>query len=274
MPRGRGTASRRGAESRREPHLGGELVALASDLADLPLAALVDLLAQEIVAAFGDSVLVVHAGGAAPRAPTADQHGVFHVDGAAADPGIFARDFDYLLLDGFAPEEVTADLQVTIDGRAPLPRTGGSPRTLVTVLIDDRLPTAPTLEGIPGPAIDGGVHFTPCPLRLDCAAVAARWRPGVALTTFDDSIRDSLARWARAITGRRVGVALSGGGAWGFYHVVALRRLVAAGPLLRPAAGTRRSAPRFRGGAHTLFRPAQYPGLNQCLVRRASSVWP
>lgn len=42
-------------------------------------------------------------------------------------------------------------------------------------------------------------------------------------------VRAALARLARALDGRRVGVALSGGGAWGFAHLALLRALEAAG---------------------------------------------
>lgn len=41
----------------------------------------------------------------------------------------------------------------------------------------------------------------------------------------DAETRDSLSRWARAITCRRVGVGLGGGGVWGFYHIVLLNKL-------------------------------------------------
>src|SRR5581483_8055809 len=38
-------------------------------------------------------------------------------------------------------------------------------------------------------------------------------------------LRAALGRLARAIAGRRVGVALSGGGAWGYAHLALLRAL-------------------------------------------------
>jgi predicted acylesterase/phospholipase RssA len=71
-----------------------------------------------------------------------------------------------------------------------------------------------------------------CRLRLDLRALAAtsqsrgRLRDLGRLT---EPERRSLARWARALTWRRVGVALGGSGAWGYAHVALMRQLEARG---------------------------------------------
>jgi predicted acylesterase/phospholipase RssA len=59
-----------------------------------------------------------------------------------------------------------------------------------------------------------------CRIRLDLADVR-RAAPG----QLPPPMRASLARWARAITDRRIGVALGGSGSWGYAHVALLEAL-------------------------------------------------
>jgi predicted acylesterase/phospholipase RssA len=71
-----------------------------------------------------------------------------------------------------------------------------------------------------------------CRVRLDLRAIAAASRSLRAprdLGRLTDPERRSLARWARALTWRRVGVALGGSGAWGYAHVALMRQLEARG---------------------------------------------
>ena len=66
-----------------------------------------------------------------------------------------------------------------------------------------------------------------CRVRLDLPALA---RPALGhLARLPEPARRSFARWARAITWRRVGVALGGSGAWGYSHVALMRQLEARG---------------------------------------------
>lgn len=58
-------------------------------------------------------------------------------------------------------------------------------------------------------------------LRLSEAPLAEPAEDGLAPT-----LKESMERWARAVTGRRVGIALGGGGAYGFAHVPLINRLV------------------------------------------------
>lgn len=67
-----------------------------------------------------------------------------------------------------------------------------------------------------------------CRARLDLASIAAldagsTSRPSLA--DVDDETRASLSRWGRAITDRRVGLALGGSGAWGYAHVALMEEL-------------------------------------------------
>lgn len=60
-------------------------------------------------------------------------------------------------------------------------------------------------------------------VHLDLAAVARQAEPNVAL--LPQASRQALSRWGRALTWRRVGVALGGSGAWGYAHVALLQEL-------------------------------------------------
>jgi len=63
-----------------------------------------------------------------------------------------------------------------------------------------------------------------CRIRLDLAEVTKAAPDGLRAP-----MRASLARWARAITDRRIGVALGGSGSWGYAHVALLEALDDAG---------------------------------------------
>jgi predicted acylesterase/phospholipase RssA len=62
-----------------------------------------------------------------------------------------------------------------------------------------------------------------CRVRVDLAAVAHQAEPNLAM--LPEGTRRAFARWARALTWRRVGVALGGSGAWGYAHVALLQEL-------------------------------------------------
>jgi predicted acylesterase/phospholipase RssA len=66
-----------------------------------------------------------------------------------------------------------------------------------------------------------------CRARLDIAALAASYAPTQPpdLTMLPRETRATLDRWARALTYRRVGVALGGSGSWGYAHVALLEEL-------------------------------------------------
>jgi predicted acylesterase/phospholipase RssA len=62
-----------------------------------------------------------------------------------------------------------------------------------------------------------------CRIRLDPAALGKLDPP--SLSGLAAPLRASLSRWARAVTDRRVGVALGGSGSWGYAHVALLDAL-------------------------------------------------
>jgi NTE family protein len=102
---------------------------------------------------------------------------------------------------------------------------------LPTVLLGKEVSPAgnTSKELIPFTPIDG--QRVPCRTRftwqqLEQLSPAALLGHTLEELNLDSGTLDSLSRWARAITSRRVGVSLSGGGSWGFYHVVLLNELL------------------------------------------------
>ncbi len=105
---------------------------------------------------------------------------------------------------------------------------------LPTVLLNKGFsPSGAFLKGML-PMNRDDVQLPPCRTRFNWQLIE-RLSPSDVLhrlldkLPLDEQTRDSLSRWARAITCRQVGVGLSGGGVWGFYHVVLLRKLLAEG---------------------------------------------
>ncbi|RKH18466.1 cyclic nucleotide-binding protein [Corallococcus sp. CA047B] len=208
------------------------------ELPPAALSVLVELVAKVMAHDFGDRVLLVRAGTKRTEAAVRGPDGVFR---RTVGPGTLEScaamapdgDFDCVLLDGLAaPDGVTVrEVRLVASSDAAVGMAGAS--VLPTVLLSPWRPRAsPTLRGRPLPDEDGWDADAPppiCRLRLDWERLVVRpgdTRPLAALG-LDAGTRDALSRWARAITGRRVGLALSGGGVWGFYHAHILRRLTA-----------------------------------------------
>ncbi len=66
-----------------------------------------------------------------------------------------------------------------------------------------------------------------CRVRLDLPSLAQWDEP--TLARLSPEVRASFSRWGRAVTWRRVGVALGGSGAWGYAHVALMRQLLSRG---------------------------------------------
>jgi NTE family protein len=211
---------------------------LRSPLGNLPLAAFGDLLAQTMVADFGERVLLlIPPDRGAPERPTKGPDGVFRVAGTPEDAAERFPEFHYIFIDGWwqAPGPAVDELVYITRGTPvlppPVPPERDPTSYLPTVLLEGSRPRGPKNEltadvpdhGQPDP------RHAACFLKLDVERIRARWQPGTPLSAFDAATRSALSLWARAVTRRRVGVALGGGGAWGFYHVVVLRRLLQAG---------------------------------------------
>ncbi|AFE10789.1 cyclic nucleotide-binding/patatin-like phospholipase domain-containing protein [Corallococcus coralloides DSM 2259] len=206
------------------------------ELPPATLSVLVELVAKVMVHDFGDRVLLVRAGTKRTEGAVRGADRVFRrtvTPGAPLLPE--GEDFDCVLVDGVpVPESLTPRevRLVPLGGEADGLGRPGAP-VLPTVLLSPWRPQgSPTLRGRSLPDEDGWDEEAPppgCRLRLDWERLVVR--PGdsrpLAALGLDAGTRDALSRWARAITGRRVGLALSGGGVWGFYHVHLLRRLAA-----------------------------------------------
>lgn len=113
------------------------------------------------------------------------------------------------------------------------PATGDGPAVLDTVLLEPGRPRAgrrrpwfrPKL--VEGRAVDDSTPRLECRLPVDHEALARAWGAGgeAGVESLYRTSRPEFFRWARVLTGRTVGVALGGGGAWGYAHVALIREL-------------------------------------------------
>ncbi|QSQ21759.1 patatin-like phospholipase family protein [Pyxidicoccus parkwayensis] len=213
-----------------------EVVAFESDVRDAPLSTLIALVAKVLARDFGDRVLLLRKGNA-EVSQGAD--GVLHASVPELSTGTLQRlsrehGVDYVFLDGCrftgrAPGKTVRLVPGPLHTRPPL--TPGL-RVLPTVVIDPERPSRDSEVGGPLSRDGADTRVLPaCWLRLGLGHLSSlpvdeRPLEDVELT---DAELDALSRWARAISHRRVGLALSGGGVWGFYHVYILRWLVGNG---------------------------------------------
>jgi predicted acylesterase/phospholipase RssA len=102
-----------------------------------------------------------------------------------------------------------------------------------------------------------------CRVRLDLRALGALSTAGAqpTLASLPEPARRSFGRWARALTWRRVGVALGGSGAWGYSHVALMRQLVARGIPIDIIGGTSSGA--VMGAFYAVLGPA---GLDRAIA--------
>jgi NTE family protein len=99
-------------------------------------------------------------------------------------------------------------------------RSAGATRDLLTKEMARLTGASPEAQGETYPS----ARITPdfCRIRLDLRAVT---KGDATPTALSAPMRASLSRWARAITDRRIGVALGGSGSWGYAHVALLEAL-------------------------------------------------
>ncbi|AKQ70387.1 hypothetical protein A176_007299 [Myxococcus hansupus] len=235
------------------PQPRAEVVAFESDVRRAPLSTLIELVAKVIHQDFGDRVLVLrtaarsHEQGLDVPIVTRGADGVLRATLSPAASGAPGRltpsvlqrleakhGLHAVFLDGCDVADagmLDKTVRLVTDASA---RTAASPRLLPTVVMDPRRPTR-TSE-LSGQAQHDGPHphpprHPPCPLRLNLERFSRMALDDKPLEDreLSHTERDALARWARALTHRRVGLALSGGGVWGFYHVHILRWLVGQG---------------------------------------------
>ncbi len=232
----------------------GELVALeaADARAGLPLEAMARLLAAGMVETSPTSVLL---GRIVPRTESVPDP--FGLEGQLAEVaitpqqlqdglGYLAWGFDYVVLvpgdDRAAYDDAIARVHHKLSRvrlwRTPPSHDLASEREGAQVLETRLLPREPRPYSLrrrvrramalgEGRGLARGIPHMECRVELCPDEVARAWATGGEAALGEIARREaaSLARWARALTGRQVGVALGGGGAWGYAHIALLRAL-------------------------------------------------
>jgi NTE family protein len=233
-----------------EPRCAGAIVHFDSRIPKAPLAFLVELLGREITTEFPDRVLLVR-----PKAPDAPQeqptmrpregHGYLFT--VAADEAWIHEnrgDYDYVLcqwqecksLRHIVVKLVLAHLSEPTDPPAP-----GDVRTLETVVVQPApLPCASEL--VVAPANRGGLKtYGECRIHLSFETLR-QLEPNFGaespMSTLDPRLRLSLGVWARALTLRRTGLTIGGGGVFAMTGVWVIKRLLEEGVPIDVLTGT------------------------------------
>lgn len=239
------------------PTVGAELghraavVRFESHLPGAPVPLLMNLLGRTVAASFPDKVLVVSRArsGEAPSPRQISQPGpgtVFHV--AADEAWIQANreQYDYVFVepDGAANGHVEIIARLCPPGVPTKRLETESPWVLETMIVQpgDAAPTSGARALTLMNANDQPPAATRvCPLHLDLARlrqVAQSWSDTSDLGSIEPRVRAGVAAWARAITGRRTGVAVGGGGAFAMVSVYAIQEILRRGVPIDVITGT------------------------------------
>lgn len=211
---------------------------IAEELRHLPASVLVDLVAQEIASTFPDWLVILKPGPqdarTSPRRAPMKGRGHLQRDAArgrsAEELRREWRDYDYIFVDPSistdeAPEH---DILVKLVSR-PAPRlipSPGEPWVLDTVVIPEGAKSCSKSLDLIDANDDAPVTMSACRLHLQADVQRLRAVDFVPLDSVDESLRASLGRWARALTMRRTGIAIGGGGVFAMMGVFVIRELV------------------------------------------------
>jgi NTE family protein len=153
------------------------------------------------------------------------------------------------------PGEVDEPLPSLRPRRAKVIERFDAARRMATMLVERLGGEAIEPQGEPYP--EARVVPEMCRLRLDPAML-----DGLPLGRLPPAARQSLERWARALSWRRVGVALGGSGAWGYAHIALMRQLEARGVPIDLVGGS--SSGSVMGAFYSVLGPA---GLDLAIER-------
>jgi len=256
----------------------GSVVQFLTTIPDMPMSLLIELLARQIAADFSDHVIVLREcpPGQLPSAnpvqvPGSGLGALFYVyvdpvnmPNAAAS---YVDQFDYIFLDGVPSPvvDIVAKLFFGVPEDYVEPPTVGMPRLLQTVIVGK----PPLSCGKELHFVDANpsktTHASDCRVRLDLVklqALAQAWNPYLPLVTIEDAIAREMSVWGRALTDRRTGIALAGGGVWSMQSVFIIRELHKRGVPLDVITGS--SAGAMVGGYYAVLG---LPGLDLLVER-------
>lgn len=254
----------------------GNVVQFISDIPDMPLSLLIELLSREIATSFADSVLVLRAcaPGQAPSVapillPNAGLGALSYmlVDAnVIADVATHVPHYDYVMLDGVTSPAVDVVVKLFFGypqefANAPV----GMPRIFQTCVVGQPpLPCSEDLQYINANMVQTK-HRGDCRIRLDLVqlrALAQVWNPYLPLVSLDETLTREMGVWARALTCRRTGVVLAGGGVWSMQSVYLLRELYARGVPVDVITGA--SAGAMVGGFYSVLGLAGLDRIVEC----------
>jgi len=251
----------------------GNIVQFISSIVDTPMSLMIELLAREIAARFTDHVIVLRkCPPGQPPSPVpvkVDGVGLGELYYAFVDPVAnpnaaiaYCPHFDYVFLDGIPSGTVDTVVKLFFgypeDYIAPPPV--GSPRLLQTVVIGQPpLPCSKELYFVnANPSRTS--HASDCRIRVDLVQLRALekvWNPYLPLVDIDEKLIREMGIWARALTQRRTGIALAGGGVWSMQSIYIIRELNKRGVPLDVITGA--SAGAMIGGYYSVLG---LPGLD------------
>jgi predicted acylesterase/phospholipase RssA/CRP-like cAMP-binding protein len=220
------------------------LSAVLGDDPSLPIPTLVDWMAEATAQEFGDKVLVIHLDPQAPEPPELGPEelrpGEVRRVRLRLHPELPQLTGEKLQRLGKVAHHVLLDV---VDGGDPGPlpwplnsvdqtvyvasRPYGSPPNLVDRLPHPLLYTAvvPTKQRLEDPL----VPLATVRIHWDLVKEARERGRGASFARLPDPLKQKVRRWARAITDRRIGLALGGGGAFGFAHIPLIQQIEQAG---------------------------------------------
>ncbi len=239
------------------PEAPAELVMFdaGDDGADWPLSALGNLLARTLADDYATRVLILEIAGSDGEA-SGRVRGAGGVDRVRIRlPKVLQRlrklapQYEYIFIQPDAgvrtdwrnDPEVVARLSRIRMWSAPPPASVANdlrgPQVVESVLLDPATSrrSPPRLRRVKdvteGRGLAMGIPRLECRLALDLDAVSRAFADGGpdGLDGVYGRSRETLSRWGRTVTGRNVGLALGGGGAWGYAHIPLIRALHARG---------------------------------------------